>query len=260
VYKVVFPAAFSISPTLIYMTSEMAACHFVAFTKAELEGTALEKDSECGGIIFGTSPLLLILCALFMGKVSFVHVRSAFTMKSMSTLDLTFVESIQLVLFSICAFFAMTAYALRSERVVVVETDVTLDFREDKVFAYFTVLLMIATFLNFFKQGVERDEEALEWESDGACNSNGSERMSGGRSGSGAPKRLSSLDERISVGNRKSIWDGGTKGARSGSDALKSASKRGIAAERKSAEEAIGGAQFDVGEGDDFSAISPGFV
>jgi hypothetical protein len=68
------------------------------------------------------------------------------------------------------------------------------------------------------------------------------------------------MEDRISVGNRKSLWEGGTKGARSGTGALKSASKRGIAAERASAEKAMGGAQLEDVEDDAFAAISPGFV
>jgi hypothetical protein len=253
VTKVVFPATISIIPTLIFMTSEMGACDLLEFFKAHLEEKAYDmENNECDGISFGITPLLLILCALFFGKVAFVNVRSAFTMKNMSTLNLTFVESIQLVLFGICGFYATTAYALRSERVV------RRDSLELELFSCFTVLLIIATALNFFKQGKQRHDQATEpQESRG-----GGESLSGGSVSNGR----SSLEERIFVGKRRSLWEGGTKGARGGTGALKSASKRGIAVERASAEEAMGGAQLDEDEDEDededdaIATISPGYV
>jgi hypothetical protein len=189
-----------------------------------------------------------MLCALFAGKVGFVNVRSAFTMKNMSTLNLTSVESTQLLLFGFCAFYAMTAYALRSEGV--------LKPGEFKLFASFALLLFVAIVLNLRKHGKQPDDQARE-HSGGESESS---RFSGDSLSNGrAPSRVSSMEERISVGIRKSIWDGGTKGARRGTGAIKSASKRGIVAERVSAEEAMGGAQID--DDDDISsAISPGFV
>jgi hypothetical protein len=251
VTKVVFPAAISIAPTLIYMTSEIASCHESAFTKAKLDENSLEVETACNGIVFGILPLLLILCALPFGKVVFVNVRSAFTMKNMSMLNLTFVESIQLLLISICAFFAMTVYALRRERFV------PPDSFEFKLIVFFPSLLLVATLLNLCKQGKQPgDQEPVHegGESDSSRLSRGS--LSNGR----APSRVSSMEERISVGTRKSIWDGGTRGARRGTGAIKSASKRGIGAERASAEEVMGGAQMDEDDDSDVFAISPGFV
>ena len=89
-----------------------------------------------------------------------------------------------------------------------------------KLFSCFAILLIIATALNFFKKGKQRHDQVL--------------------SGGSSSNALGSVEERSSVGKRKSLWEGGTKGARSGSGVLKSASKRGIATERANAEEAIG--------------------
>jgi hypothetical protein len=150
----------------------------------------------------------------------------------------------------------MTAYALRSDRVVGRHS------LQAKLYGCFGLLILIAIVLNVCKQGRHKDEEAVEQEGGGGGESD-TERLSGVMSNSRAPgvRRNSSMEERISVGNRKSIWDGGTKGARRGTGALKSASKRGIAAERASAEEAIGGAQLNEDDGEDaFAAISPGYV
>ena len=82
VKNVVFPASISIAPTLIYMTSEMAACQLFALTRAQIERNSLGRENECDGINHGIFPLLLILCALHFGKVVFVNVRSAFTTKT----------------------------------------------------------------------------------------------------------------------------------------------------------------------------------
>jgi hypothetical protein len=176
----------------------------------------------------------------------------------MSTLNLTFVESIQLVLFGFCAFYAMTAYALRRERVLLTDS-LDLNLFELKQFACFTLVTIIAIMLNVCKQGRQEDDDATKQDVGGG--ESDTEKLSGGSLSNGhTPRRVCSMEERISVGNRRSIWDGGTKGARRGTGALKSASKRGIAAERKSAEEAMGESQLDEDESDDVVAISPGFV
>jgi hypothetical protein len=256
VSKIVCMGGFSIAPSLIYMTSEVVSCDLFVFINAQIEGNALERETECNGIYLGIMPLLLILCSLFSSKLSFINVRSAFTTKNMSKLNLTFVESFQLALFGICGFYAMTAYALRSERVAAP------DSIQAKLFACFGLLLLIAIASNLCKQGRREDEEAVVQEGGGGGESD-TERLSGSRTNSHSTKirRLSSVEIRNAVGNSRSIWDGGTRFTRADSGALKSASMRGIAVERARAEGAMGETHMTKDEDDDaFAAISPGYL
>jgi hypothetical protein len=212
---------------MIYMTSEMASCYLRDFFKAQHGAVELEADDgDCSGVYYGVYPLLLLLGGLGLAKGIYVNVKSGFTMKKVATLELGLVEGAQLALFGIAAFYAMMAFALRSER--------TIGKTEIGAFLWFCVVVATAVLMNWCKSGNELGAGA---EEDG----------SGGQPRA-TLNRLPSTDERR--GNKwQNLWSGGAKGI-SGSGALRAPSQRGIAKERALAAEAAntgGGSAEDEG-------------
>lgn len=241
VYNVAFPQLLKLAGPFIVLTSEPVACYF------RHEPFSNEFYS-CDGIAIGTSPLVLMMVFGTASQIMFVGSDSVLSLANLCKLKLSCVEAYQMAAFGLCSAYALAMYALRKER------EVHWDGGDGHVYTAFTAVLVTGVVAGFCKK-----------KQPGFETFDASERRSSTSRGSEASS-LATAQGRKSLDVRKSLWDGGTKGA-IGNRGLKTASQRGVVEERLRGEGGGGGVGAGGGEGEggrergiSEAAFNPGFM
>jgi len=263
VYEVVFPKTLQLAFPFIVISSEMLACNTEAFVEVMSNATsaknstdtggifadATEPFEECDGIILGCTPLVLIMLFLFFSQALYVSAETTFTLKNIARLKLSSVDLTQIAVFGVCGVYALYMYSLREKRAV------SWEGFDGMLYYAFVLLLTAAAMAGSLKsEGV-----GFERQSRGSSASRRSS-ASGGRESrdSGGDIRATRVG-RKSMDMRKSIWEGGMKGA-VGKGGIASASKRGLVAEKVSGGSFGDAAGGQRGRGISDAALNPGFI
>lgn len=195
VYETVVPAALATGTPLIVMSSEMAACWLRTYFKCAAEGSSdgccMKDNRECDGVSFGASPLAWTMFLTSFHVMLYMDVKDALALANIAQLKLSALEGLQVAVFGCCAVYALVMYAMRKETAV--------DWSKEGLHhAAFYVAIVCSALLSSF---ANREK-------------------GGGGEGVGGRRSSASRDA------RKSMWEGGRKGA-VGRGGIASASQRG---------------------------------
>jgi hypothetical protein len=200
---------------VVFMTSEVCMCWYTSFMKARFENYPMNEDGRCMGVDLGVTPLVFLLPLLSWWPAVLVGDGATITLENICKFRLGKVETVQIVYFGAYSVYALGYYAMRRER--------TFEYNglEMSIASAFGFTLIICAAAGVSK--TTKGEVARGLLKDGR----------GSRS---------SIEDRVSVGIRKSLWDGGTKGAMVG----KKVPKRGSSVEVGKGD-GEGNAAFDPG-------------
>jgi len=173
--------------------------------------------------------LIVLISGIGMLPLLTVNAKSTLTLENMCKFKLSIVEAVQVGSIGVYSVYVLGYYATRQERNV------------GDAEALIKVGMLLIVSASFIAGTILKKGEDSEDGEDVASRQ------------SSVSSRGSDIGDRISVGARKGVWEGGMKGAR-GLGRIKRASTRGIAKETEWRDERIGK------EEDDEATFNPGMI
>jgi hypothetical protein len=207
VYIVVIGGMTQVATPLFFMTSEMAECWLRDYYTAGNGDTPMrDMDQGCEGIQMGLLPIMALMTVISSSAVIFIDRKNTLTIENIARLNMGLVEGAEVAIFGLCALYALIVYSLRGER--------PFDYDGFEGTAFLVFIIAVTSGLVLVGCSGKKEEFVEE------------EKLRSATLYSAGPLSPS-VEARKNIANKKSIWEGGARGAL-GRGSIVSISKRGL--------------------------------